>query len=68
MGMINVQMHGSFPHKEYRTCAEEGGHVMAIKRTIAFLTDQLGPAVVSDAALTKDGVEPPASPLGQDSD
>lgn len=66
MGMIHVQMCGLFPPKEFKTCAEEGGHVMAIKRVMQFLTDQLGPAVVSDATLTKEGESPPKAPLGQD--
>ena len=66
MGMISVKMWGSFPTKEFDTCAEEGGHVCAIKRAIEFLAKQLGPAVVEDAELTRGGVSPPVSPLGQD--
>ena len=66
MGMLKIQMCGSFPAANFGTCAEEGGHVCAIKRGIAFLADQLGPAVVLDAKLTKEGVEPPTSPLGED--
>lgn len=66
MGMIRVGMWGSFPQKEFKTSAEEGGHVCAIKRAIEFLAEQLGPAVVSDAKLTKEGVVPPHAPLGQD--
>ncbi len=66
MGMIAIRMGGSFPVSYFETCAEEGGHVMAIKRAIVFLTDRLGPAVVRDADLTKDGESPPKAPLGKD--
>ena len=66
MGMIRIEMWGSFPAKELTTGAEEGGHVAAIKRGISFLTGELGDAVVKDAQLIKDGVVPPKSPLGQD--
>ncbi len=66
MGMIQVDMYGSFPTKLFKTCAEEGGHVMAIKRTIEFLTDQLGFAVREDAELIKAGVVPETSPVGYD--
>ncbi len=66
MGMIKISMYGSFPVKDFETCAESGGHVTAIKRSIQFLTEQLGPAVVKDAQLTKDGVVPPTAPLGED--
>ena len=66
MGMIDITMYGSFPMKEFKTCAETGGHVCAIKRSIEFLAEQLGPAVVMDAQLTKEGVVPPAAPLGKD--
>lgn len=66
MGMIHIQMEGSFPAKTFKTCAEEGGHVSAIKRGIEFLAGQLGPAVIKDAKLTNDGVAPPTSPLGTD--
>lgn len=66
MGMIKIEMWGSFPAKNYQTCAETGGHVAAIKRAIEVLTGQLGEAVRKDAALTKDGVTPPTAPLGCD--
>ncbi len=66
MGMIRIEMGGSFPQKTFSTTAETGGHVMAIKRAIAFLVDHLGAAVVSDANLTKEGITPPAAPLGKD--
>jgi hypothetical protein len=59
-------MSGSFPYKTYSTCAEEGGHVCAIKRGIQFLTGQLGDAVVRDAELMKEGETPPRAPLGKD--
>lgn len=66
MGMIQIKMWGSFKTKEFSTCAEEGGHVQAIKRAIECLTEELGAAVVKDADLTKEGIVPPRSPLGVD--
>ncbi len=66
MGLINIEMYGSFPSKSFSTCAEKGGHVCAIKRGIEFLSSQLGAAVVQDAQLTKEGVGPPGAPLGSD--
>jgi hypothetical protein len=59
-------MYGSFPSKDFSTCAESGGHVAAIKRGIEFLAAQLGPAVIEDAKLTKEGIAPSAAPLGHD--
>ena len=56
MGMIKIQMLGSFPSKNFETCAIRGGHVSAIKRAIEFLSAQLGPAVVRDVKLAQDGV------------
>jgi len=66
MGLIKIQMLGSFPNKEFETSATQGGHVTAIKRAIQFLVEQLGPMVVKDVALSKDGIAPPNSPLGED--
>lgn len=66
MGMIQIKMWGSFKQKDFSTCAEEGGHVQAIKRAIECLTAELGDAVIKDANLTKDGIAPPRSPLGVD--
>lgn len=66
MGMITIQMRGSFNLEDFNTCAENGGHVCAIKRAIEFLASQLGEAVVQDAKLTKEGMAPPNSPLGKD--
>ena len=66
MGMIRIEMGGSFPQQTFQTCAEEGGHVQALKRAIVFLADRLGPAVVQDAKLTMEGIKPPTSPLGTD--
>jgi hypothetical protein len=64
--MIQIEMSGSFTRKSFETSAENGGHVCAIKRGIEFLSAQLGPAVVVDASLTKDGVIPSKAPLGCD--
>jgi hypothetical protein len=66
MGMIRIQMSGSFPEKKYETCAINGGHVCAVKRSIEFLAAQLGEAVVNDANCTIKGIAPPNSPLGKD--
>ena len=66
MGMINIKMMGSFPEKSFNTSAVNGGHVCAIKRSIEFLADQLGKAVVNDAKCTAKGIIPPSSPLGED--
>ena len=66
MGMIKVEMSGSFPDNTFKTSAEEGGHVMAIKRTIEFLAKQLGLAVREDVRLTMGGVVPPKTSLGYD--
>lgn len=66
MGQIRIETWGSFPKRSFQTCAEEGGHVMAIKRAMEFLAGQLGPAVQKDAELTVQGVNPPRTPLGED--
>jgi len=68
MGVIKIDMSGSFPFSQFKTCAEEGGHVQALKRSIEFLTGKLGDAVKQDAELTSDGIVPPVSPLGEDND
>ena len=66
MGMIQIDLWGSFPKRQFKTCAQEGGHVAALKRGIEFLAAQLGEAVVKDAKLTAEGIVPPVSPLGVD--
>lgn len=66
MGMIRIEMVGSFPKESFETTAEEGGHVQALSRAISFLTSRLGYAAVQDATLTVEGVVPPLAPLGQD--
>ena len=66
MGMIRIQMLGSFPEKNFETCAINGGHVCAVKRSIEFLAAQLGGAVVNDANCIMKGIAPPKSPLEQD--
>ena len=63
MGLLKIQMYGSFPTKEFSTCAEEGGHVQAIKRGIEFLAKELGPSVVKDAALGDDVDRRSRSPI-----
>lgn len=67
MGMLRIDLSGSFPNRGvFTTTAEEGGHVLAIKRGIEFLAKQLGPCVILDSELTKEGENPPLSPLGVD--
>jgi hypothetical protein len=65
--MVRIEVYGSFgPHRMMETCAEEGGHVAAIKRGIAFLTNELGNAVRLDAQLAVEGEAPPKCRLGDD--
>ena len=64
--MIKIEMAGSFGQKGFQSTALEGGHVVAIKRAIKFLADELGDAVIVDANLTKEGTAPPNAPLGRD--
>ncbi len=66
MGMLKIEMYGSFPHKDFSTCAEEGGHVSALKRGIEFLAGELGSAVAKDVDLSKQGIDPPTTPFGVD--
>ena len=66
MGMIKIEMAGSFPTRTFTTSAEAGGHVMALKRGIEFLVAHLGYAVQEDAELTVKGAAPPQAPLGRD--
>ncbi len=67
MGMVKIQVWGSFGDaQEFQTCAEEGGHVAAVKRGIKFLADVLPNAVRLDAKLTAEGITPPSAPLGGD--
>jgi len=66
MGMIKIEMYGSFPKDSFQTCAEEGGHAAAINRAIIFLTRKLGDAIAQDVKLAKEGVAPPTAPFGMD--
>jgi len=66
MGMIRIEMYGSFPPMKFSTSAEFGGHVCAITRSIEFLAEQLGPAIITDVTQTIEGVAPPTAPLGKD--
>ena len=45
MGMIKINTFGSFKTDNFETCAEEGGHVQALSRAIAYLSKRLGEAV-----------------------
>ncbi len=66
MGMIVIEMMGSFNRESFQTTATEGGHVAAIRRAITFLASQLTTAVVKDLNLAKKDVHPSLAPLGQD--
>ena len=66
MGMIEIDMYGSFKQKHFETCAQHGGHVCAIKRAIEFLAQQLGTAIVMDANLIVQGELPLRSALDKD--
>ena len=64
MGMIAIEMKGSFPDEHFETSAMEGGHVMALTRSINYLTKQLPWAVQEDVKLTTAGEVPSLSDLG----
>ena len=66
MGMIKIEFSGSFEKDSFVTCAEEGGHVAAIRRGIWFLTARLNEAVKKDAVLVERAQEPRDAPLGED--
>jgi len=58
MGMINIQMYGSFPKKEKSFGAIEYGHAHAINEAIAWLSEQMKAAINSDHQLHDDGAKP----------
>ena len=65
MGMVKVQIRGSFgnkPDAEYS--AMEGGHAFALARAIQYLADQLPFAIRLDHELARAGDKPPASDFG----
>ena len=66
MGMIKVQIRGSFgnkPDAEYS--AMEGGHAFALSRAIAYLASELPAAIALDHQLSRDGDKPPRSDFGR---
>lgn len=65
MGMITIQIKGSFGNKPDATfSAMEGGHAFAITRAIQHLVSQLQPAIMMDHQLARDGEKPPKSDFG----
>ena len=66
MGTIRIETCGSFKTDLFITCAEEGGHVAAVRRAINFLTGRLEEAVKKDVNLILDGCHPPTAPIGED--
>ena len=65
MGMIRIEMYGSFDKGLFETCAEEGGHVMALSRAIQYLTGRFSEAVKKDVNLTVAGIKPAIAPMGE---
>ena len=65
MGMIRIQMLGSFPGDSFEVCAEEGGHANAIQRAIRWLIDKQPDAIQQDHRLHEDGVRPPKRDFGR---
>lgn len=65
MGMIHIQIRGSFGNKPDVTfSAMEGGHAFAVTRAIQHLVSQLQPAILLDHQLERDGEKPPKSDFG----
>jgi hypothetical protein len=66
MGMVTVQIRGSFGNKpDAQYSAMEGGHAFAITRAIQHLADQLPFAIRLDHELARAGDKPPVSDFGQ---
>lgn len=65
MGMISIQMRGSFPGDAFDVSAEEGGHANAIQRAIGWLNDRLPEAIALDHQLHDSGDVPPRAPFGK---
>jgi hypothetical protein len=53
MGMINIQMYGSFPKKEKSFGAIEHGHAHAINEAIAWLSEQMKQAINSGPSIAR---------------
>ena len=66
MGMVNVQIRGSFGNRpDAQYSAMEGGHAFAITRAIQYLADQLPFAIRLDHELARAGDRPPIADFGQ---
>ena len=65
MGMIHVQMKGSFPPGHFEVSASEGGHANAIQRAIEWLNDRLPAAITKDHELHETGDVPPGAWFGR---
>jgi mRNA-degrading endonuclease YafQ of YafQ-DinJ toxin-antitoxin module len=56
MGMIRVELAGSFPRQVKTVSAMKGGHAKAVAETIAWLSNEVLPkAVEQDHALQAEG-------------
>ena len=66
MGVIQIQIRGSFLGNEgdFTSCAEIGGHAMAIQRAIKWLNDQLPEAIILDHSLHDQNNRPPNADFG----
>jgi hypothetical protein len=58
MGMIHIQMRGSFPERERAFRAQEYGHARAVANAIRWLAEQLPDAIRQDHDLHEQGHKP----------
>ena len=66
MGMVNVQIRGSFGNKpDGQFSAMEGGHALALSRAINFLIAHMPDAIALDHELARAGDKPPHSDFGR---
>jgi hypothetical protein len=65
MGMITIQIHGSFGINAVESfSAEEGGHQFALTRAMQFLLSRMQVAIMTDHELARSGQRPPRSDFG----
>lgn len=66
MGMVTIQIRGSFGNKPDTTfSAMEGGHAYALARAIAYLTAEMDRAIQLDHELHDAGQRPPNADFGK---
>ena len=59
MGMIKIEIEGSFGYKKLTFSAQIGGHAQAVGEAIQYLSEIILPgAIVKDHELHDDGVKP----------